>query len=165
MVVSSSLRPGSSKLVRIEMRTKEIPKRVAVHSFDSIAGSPRGFRTPVSAVRGRCPRPLDDGTAELLNTKRRAYCQACIQATAPFTGAGNRENTESILPQRTQRAQRRAKLWHFPKINPERFVPVVPAKAGIDGRGRVLGPSFRRTPESRLVPDFHRDDALRPAPE
>ena len=49
----------------------------------NIAGSPRGFRTPVSAVRGRCPRPLDDGTAELLNTKRGAYCQDMLpQRTA-----------------------------------------------------------------------------------
>ncbi|GEM_PF-5543602 len=24
-------------------------------------GSPKGTRTPVFAVRGRCPRPLDDG--------------------------------------------------------------------------------------------------------
>jgi len=25
-------------------------------------GSPKGIRTPVTAVKGRCPRPLDDGT-------------------------------------------------------------------------------------------------------
>ena len=25
-----------------------------------LIGSPKGIRTPVSAVRGRCPRPLDD---------------------------------------------------------------------------------------------------------
>jgi hypothetical protein len=24
-------------------------------------GVPRGIRTPVAAVKGRCPRPLDDG--------------------------------------------------------------------------------------------------------
>ena len=24
-------------------------------------GDPRGIRTPVTAVKGRCPRPLDDG--------------------------------------------------------------------------------------------------------
>ena len=28
-------------------------------------GSPRGSRTPVSAVRGRRPRPLDDGAISL----------------------------------------------------------------------------------------------------
>ncbi len=26
-------------------------------------GVPRGIRTPVTAVKGRCPRPLDDGDA------------------------------------------------------------------------------------------------------
>src|SRR5437867_541166 len=28
-------------------------------------GVPTGIRTPVAAVRGRCPRPLDDGDAEV----------------------------------------------------------------------------------------------------
>ena len=27
-----------------------------------VEDSPKGNRTPVIAVRGRCPRPLDDGT-------------------------------------------------------------------------------------------------------
>ena len=26
-------------------------------------GVPKGIRTPVTAVKGRCPRPLDDGDA------------------------------------------------------------------------------------------------------
>ena len=25
-------------------------------------GTPKGIRTPVTAVKGRCPRPLDDGS-------------------------------------------------------------------------------------------------------
>ena len=29
------------------------------------SGVPKGIRTPVTAVKGRCPRPLDDG--DLLN--------------------------------------------------------------------------------------------------
>lgn len=28
-------------------------------------GVPKGIRTPVIAVKGRCPRPLDDGDLEL----------------------------------------------------------------------------------------------------
>lgn len=28
-------------------------------------GSPKGSRTPVFGVRGRCPKPLDDGTTFL----------------------------------------------------------------------------------------------------
>jgi hypothetical protein len=30
-------------------------------------GVPKGIRTPVTAVKGRCPRPLDDGDAEKAN--------------------------------------------------------------------------------------------------
>src|SRR3989339_1285843 len=33
-------------------------------------GSPNGNRTRVSAVRGRCPRPLDDGTAAIFISQR-----------------------------------------------------------------------------------------------
>lgn len=33
--------------------------------------SPKGSRTPVSGVRGRCPRPLDDGATFLF--KYRIY--------------------------------------------------------------------------------------------
>ena len=29
------------------------------------AGVPTGIRTPVTAVKGRCPRPLDDGDPDL----------------------------------------------------------------------------------------------------
>jgi hypothetical protein len=34
-----------------------------------IYGVPKGVRTPVTAVKGQCPRPLDDGdrTADLLH--------------------------------------------------------------------------------------------------
>ncbi len=28
-------------------------------------GVPKGIRTPVTAVKGRCPRPLDDGDLKL----------------------------------------------------------------------------------------------------
>ncbi len=30
-----------------------------------VNGVPKGIRTPVTAVKGRCPRPLDDGDAEI----------------------------------------------------------------------------------------------------
>ncbi len=29
-------------------------------------GTPKGIRTPVTAVKGRCPRPLDDGSTKTL---------------------------------------------------------------------------------------------------
>ena len=28
---------------------------------EKISGVPKGIRTPVAAVKGQCPRPLDDG--------------------------------------------------------------------------------------------------------
>ena len=31
-------------------------------AFLVINGGPKGIRTPVTDVRGQCPRPLDDGT-------------------------------------------------------------------------------------------------------
>ena len=35
------------------------------HCFNTVLkivdGVPKGIRTPVTAVKGRCPRPLDDG--------------------------------------------------------------------------------------------------------
>ncbi len=45
-------------------RTQEMGKTKNGHQgvrflFD--AGVPTGIRTPVTAVKGRCPRPLDDG--------------------------------------------------------------------------------------------------------
>jgi hypothetical protein len=30
-------------------------------------GVPKGIRTPVAAVKGQCPRPLDDGDLELFS--------------------------------------------------------------------------------------------------
>jgi hypothetical protein len=31
------------------------------------SGVPKGVRTPVTAVKGQCPRPLDDGDLKLFN--------------------------------------------------------------------------------------------------
>ena len=28
----------------------------------ALIGTPKGIRTPAAAVKGRCPRPLDDGS-------------------------------------------------------------------------------------------------------
>ena len=49
-------------------------------------GVPRGIRTPVTAVKGRCPRPLDDGDLELLlNTNN------CV------LGGARRDRTADLL--------------------------------------------------------------------
>ena len=36
-------------------------------SINDKSGIPKGIRTPVTAVKGRCPRPLDDRDTELAN--------------------------------------------------------------------------------------------------
>src|SRR5262244_3593833 len=38
-----------------------IPETEATNSKWERYGVPKGIRTPVTAVKGRCPRPLDDG--------------------------------------------------------------------------------------------------------
>jgi hypothetical protein len=41
-------------------------------AFLVINGGPKGIRTPVTDVRGQCPRPLDDGTflnESIINTQ------------------------------------------------------------------------------------------------
>jgi hypothetical protein len=36
-------------------------------------GDPTGIRTPVTAVKGRCPRPLDDGVCGIQEAIDRIY--------------------------------------------------------------------------------------------
>ena len=38
------------------------------HFFENLIGSPNGIRTRVTALRGRRPRPLDDGAIQVKNT-------------------------------------------------------------------------------------------------
>src|ERR1043165_8195581 len=45
------------------------------------AGVPTGIRTPVTAVKGRCPRPLDDGDCDFFR----------------LAGGGNRDRTGDLL--------------------------------------------------------------------
>ena len=43
-----------------------------------MSGVPKGIRTPVAAVKGRCPRPLDDGDlrkSELIKILGEKYIQ------------------------------------------------------------------------------------------
>ena len=35
----------------------------------AVYGVPKGIRTPVAAVKGQCPRPLDDGDEGLISSK------------------------------------------------------------------------------------------------
>ena len=34
-----------------------------IWDVEKISGVPKGIRTPVAAVKGQCPRPLDEGVA------------------------------------------------------------------------------------------------------
>ena len=38
-----------------------VRKLVGVEMICSVQDTPRGIRIPVTSVKGRCPRPLDDG--------------------------------------------------------------------------------------------------------
>jgi hypothetical protein len=42
-------------------------------AFSAIYGVPTGIRTPVTAVKGRCPRPLDDGDLVLVAVQQPYY--------------------------------------------------------------------------------------------
>ena len=42
---------------------------LAIAHLIRVSGVPKGIRTPVTAVKGRCPRPLDDGDAENCNPR------------------------------------------------------------------------------------------------
>jgi hypothetical protein len=46
-----------------------MPKTVPLHSSPYVDGdmsAPKGIRIPVAALKGRCPRPLDDGGKDRL---------------------------------------------------------------------------------------------------
>src|SRR5215813_3704668 len=49
-------------------------------------GVPTGIRTPVTAVKGRCPRPLDDRDYEAIH----CYCNS-------LSGGGKRDRTADLL--------------------------------------------------------------------
>ena len=51
-------------------------------------GVPNGIRTRVTAVKGRCPRPLDDGDP-VVNAATGAALQSC--------GGGKRDRTADLL--------------------------------------------------------------------
>jgi hypothetical protein len=53
------------------------------HRPSHVGGVPTGIRTPVTAVKGRCPRPLDDGDGIVRNASRAWLCAnwAFLEAT------------------------------------------------------------------------------------
>ena len=55
--------PGDQAEKRLQKRLqRRLRHRVSSDFIGKISlGVPKGIRTPVAAVKGRCPRPLDDG--------------------------------------------------------------------------------------------------------
>ena len=45
----------------------------AIASTVLYSGVPKGIRTPVTAVKGRCPRPLDDGDAKPFDLRQDTF--------------------------------------------------------------------------------------------
>ncbi len=56
-------KPGQRVIRLFRARNEKKLYYNAVQLF-RISGVPKGSRTPVTAVKGRCPRPLDDGDAD-----------------------------------------------------------------------------------------------------
>src|SRR5690606_36862902 len=52
-------------------------------------GVPTGSRTPVASVKGRCPRPLDDGDLE--------FPKIVFYYNPAFRGGGKRDRTADLL--------------------------------------------------------------------
>ena len=54
-------------------------------NFIRISGIPKGIRTPVTAVKGRCPRPLDDRDTKiaLRNIVSLFLCKVSVEPARP----------------------------------------------------------------------------------
>ena len=97
-------------------------------------GVPTGIRTPVTAVKGRCPRPLDDGDA------------SCGLLRSRFGGGGKRDRTADLL----HAMQALSQLSYTPTANreiiAERPSAGKPRRVPCAGRGRgpvrTAGPIF-----------------------
>ena len=78
---------------------------IAVSRFHSEAGVPNRIRTGVTAVKGQCPRPLDDGDSHVLlqcfyykKTHQQIQLQPLCQAVKQeFCGGGKRDRTDDLL--------------------------------------------------------------------
>src|SRR3954469_3693086 len=98
MVSARCFRSAKAILSR-EMRKKQALKIVASQQEQAVANrpnsDPNGTRTRVTAVKGRCPRPLDDGAS----------------GTMRYSG---------VEPKTSSRVRPRILLNHSPKRRPNR---------------------------------------------
>ncbi len=53
------------RVILNQIKTSETKKAAKLRP--SMLGVPKGIRTPVTAVKGRCPRPLDDGDTKTVS--------------------------------------------------------------------------------------------------
>ncbi len=61
-----------------------------------VSGVPKGIRTPVAAVKGQCPRPLDDGDAVAFAPF--IDCLSHNREQKPFkNGGARRDRTADLL--------------------------------------------------------------------
>src|SRR5215831_10169221 len=65
----------------------------ARHEAHDLRGVPMGIRTPVTAVKGRCPRPLDDGDLDSFAADFDFY----FTSAGGRSGGGNRDRTGDLL--------------------------------------------------------------------
>src|SRR5213082_960690 len=82
-------------------------QKVHVRSVPEV-GVPKGIRTPVTAVKGRCPGPLDDGDAAVPRRASAedytAYAQRTTKATV-WLGRSTRRGpaySAASIPQRSE---------------------------------------------------------------
>ena len=75
--------------------------------MSKLSGVPKGIRTPVAAVKGQCPRPLDDG--DTINS-----CPE-KQPTNLQIGGARRDRTADLL----RATQALSQLSYSPGINRE----------------------------------------------
>ena len=76
---------------RLNYHSASVKLEAAMTAAPVVGGVPTGIRTPVIAVKGRCPRPLDDGDPVLL--------QVDVAGLFSFelTGGGKRDRTADLL--------------------------------------------------------------------
>jgi hypothetical protein len=70
-------------------------KQNATRRWRLVFGVPTGIRTPVIAVKGRCPRPLDDGDSNLLLLHCQQFDQPQLQPK--FFGGDKQDRTADLL--------------------------------------------------------------------
>jgi hypothetical protein len=61
-------------------------------TFRRFCGSPKGIRIPVSALRGRRPRPLDDGAAMVQDLPTFGWPLQSVATVGPLQSAATEHN-------------------------------------------------------------------------